>query len=191
MPQCPNLTDDVHQTLVDVLYAGGSLEVAAASAGVTTAEVKHWLRRGKKTNSRGRFRRLYTDVRKAQANVELRHLASIHKRAISGEGKRVKSIQKPDGSTSTETVNEVKGDWRASAWLLSRINPKRYARNTELQRDDAIESVVVGFNPPRPPAYTPAQPTPPKTPESPKPGSAKKSTTKRASPKRATSKRKA
>ncbi len=144
-----HLTEDTHKTIIDALYAGASLEVAAATAGLSTSMVKRWLRRGKKS-SQGRCRRLYIDVRKAQAAIELRHLASIHKRAIHGEGKRVKHIERPDGRTCTETVNEVKGDWRASAWLLTRINPKRYARAADVNRDDQIESVVVGFNPPRP-----------------------------------------
>lgn len=78
----------------------GTVEDAAVEAGLIADTVYKWLRRGKRSRS-GRFRQFFLDYGKAKAS-----------RSMAGE---------------REVKKHGAKDWRATAWLLSVWDPKKYS----------------------------------------------------------------
>jgi hypothetical protein len=96
------LTPQVCQKIVDALRAGNFIQTAAEYAGVDRSTVHDWLRRGKRERQ-GQYRDFVEQVRKAEADSEVRDLAIISKAAL-------------------------EGTWQAAAWRLERKFPERYGR---------------------------------------------------------------
>jgi hypothetical protein len=100
-------TPELIAELGRLLRAGNYLSAAAHAAGVDAHVLDGWLSKGAR-DSRGIYRELYEAVAQAQGAGEARHVANIAKAAVDG-------------------------DWKASAWLLERQYPERWARAS--QRD--------------------------------------------------------
>lgn len=100
------LTEDVEAKLIEWIRAGNYIETAAALCGVSKGTVFGWLRRGQEQR-RGRYRDFLNAVRGAQAQAESRMLLYIEKSA--------------------------KKDWRAAAWRLEHMRPRRYAQSQRIE----------------------------------------------------------
>lgn len=103
MARPTKLNEERHKRLCDLVRAGNWLESAAAMAGVSSAVVRDWCRRGEREAEKG-MDTIYT---RFAADFELARAAS--------EGHLVMRI-----------VQAASKDWKAAAWLLSRKNPGRF-----------------------------------------------------------------
>lgn len=97
------LWPEVTSTICDALEAGAFLETAFVLAGVSKSAVYEWLRRGNREKS-GPYRDFADSLKKANATCELRLLQVIN--------------------TAAPRI------WFASAWLLERRWPSKWARRT-------------------------------------------------------------
>jgi hypothetical protein len=95
----PELTPEIEKSILDATRIGNYIETAAAYAGVTKVVLLEWLRVGMEEES-GRLHDFAEAVRRAQAEAEVRDVATI-----------TKAAQK---------------DWRAAAWRLSQKFPDRW-----------------------------------------------------------------
>jgi predicted site-specific integrase-resolvase len=105
----------VTQKICDLLRAGNFLEVAARAAGVHPTTVHRWLRTGR-DQKKGRYRRFFDTVEKAQAEAEARDVALIAKAASE--------------------------DWRAAAWRLERKAPRRYGARVQISVQEEVDSIL-------------------------------------------------
>jgi len=103
MARPTKLNDERHKRLCDLVRAGNWLESAAAMAGVSSAVVRDWCRRGEREAEKG----LDTIYTRFAADFETARAAS--------EGHLVMRIMQATGK-----------DWKAAAWLLSKKNPDRF-----------------------------------------------------------------
>lgn len=95
------LNDDLQKVIVDSIKAGAYVETAAAFAGISKDTFYNWMRRGAKAQT-GRYRQFSDAVQKAQAESEMRDVASI------SQASRI--------------------HWQAAAWRLERKFPERWGR---------------------------------------------------------------
>jgi hypothetical protein len=103
----PELVDE----LARLLRAGNYLATAAHAVGVDSHDLDAWLAKGAR-DTRGVYRELYNGVRKARAEGEARHVATI-------------------------ALAASQGDWKASAYLLERQYPERWARASQRETANA------------------------------------------------------
>lgn len=109
------ITEDKVQEFERLLTAGTYIETACAVVGVPRSTFNDWMVRGRKEGVEHRAYQLFRErIEAAMAKFEARHAANI---AHAG----------------------VQGDWRASAWLLERTSPERYAKPS--QRAHAQQAV--------------------------------------------------
>lgn len=112
MARPSKLTDEMRGRIAQLLVAGCSIEVAASAAGVHPRTLERWLARaqqlhdrdeaGKRIDARDRiYLQLLDEVRSAQAQAEVKMLATIQQAALAGT-------------------------WQAAAWFLERTIPERY-----------------------------------------------------------------
>ena len=101
------LTPEVHDRIVGAIRLGCYRETAAASAGIRSATLREWLKRGARAVAGGKGKkgeRIYVEllhaIEQAEAEAEVLDLAKI---------------------TAAAT-----NDWRAAAWKLARLHPERY-----------------------------------------------------------------
>jgi hypothetical protein len=97
------LTPELHAQIVECVRSGNWLQTAAWQAGVTPHAVQHWMRRGRQ-EVEGRYREFFTAIQAAKAQAEAEALNDIQKMG--------------------------KTDWRARAWFLSRMDPKRFGEKS-------------------------------------------------------------
>ncbi len=102
------LTPEVHDKIVGAVRLGCYRETAAASAGIRSATLRDWLKRGARAAASGRVSKadkIYVEllhaIEQAEAEAEVLDLAKI---------------------TAAAT-----NDWRAAAWKLARLYPDRYS----------------------------------------------------------------
>lgn len=113
MARPTKLTEQVRQDLSQMLTSGADAETAARAAGISPRSLRRWIARaeelrvreedGKRIRAEDRlYLDLLNDVEVAIATLEVRSLANIQRAATNGT-------------------------WQASAWLLERMFPERYA----------------------------------------------------------------
>lgn len=116
------LTPEVQSKIVSTLKACGTLEDAAAQAGVHLATLHMWKAKGR-LQRRGKYRDFLDTVEEA-----------IRLRRLSREATLAKAGAK---------------DWRALAWLMERTEPKRYAprvvHHIEEELTNAIDRLAEEF----------------------------------------------
>jgi len=105
----------VTQKICDLLRAGNFIDVAADAAGVHRTTVHRWLRTGR-GQKKGRYKRFFDAVEKAQAEAEARDVALIAKAAST--------------------------DWRAAAWRLERKAPRRYGARVQISVQEEVDSIL-------------------------------------------------
>src|SRR5262249_11316787 len=93
------------EQMIRLIESGCPLYDAARTAGISRAALKRWLARGRQQKD-GRFRALLDRVETARSKGVVLLVTRIR---LASEG----TADKP-------------GDWRAAAWLLSRLDPKHY-----------------------------------------------------------------
>jgi transposase len=101
------LTDEQRKALINVIAAGTSRRRACALIGISYETFRKWMTRAKKA-SRGKYRALLADVKKAESLFIAKTTNEIHKAGM------------PDG--------ERPGQWTALAWLLERRFPDEFGR---------------------------------------------------------------
>lgn len=100
-------TQSLHERFVTRLRQYGFLEHACSYVGISEGTAYSWLERG--ANGDERYASFYEDVRKVRAELE---------------GALVDRIQSDD----------EREDWKAAAWRLERLFPKRYGLAAKEQR---------------------------------------------------------
>lgn len=99
------LNPETTSTIVTLIRAGNTVEVAADAAGINRATFFDWMDRGTRTAARDRpYREFREQVERARAEAETILVAQIQKAARAGS-------------------------YRAASWLLERRFPERWATN--------------------------------------------------------------
>jgi transposase len=122
------LSEGIIETLVRALRAGAYVETAVAHASISKGSYYSWIKKGgterdhiekggKPRKSYALYLALLDAVEKAQADAELKDLATI-------------------GAASA-------GDWRAAAWKLERRNPSKWGRQ-RLDINTSSQLIVEG-----------------------------------------------
>lgn len=96
---------------------------AALLAGINRVTLHRWIERGEKAKS-GKYRKFADDVERAKARGQQKlidHIRDTGSLGLFQEETRV--VESDKGTTTTKIVKRVV-DWRASAWLLERMNPE-------------------------------------------------------------------
>ena len=116
-PGTDALTPEVHASIVKWMEAGNYFETACQITGVAVRTARLWLRHGNK-QKRGKYADFLHSVKKAEARAEARNVLRI------------------------ETASAKQ--WQASAWLLERKHPERWARHDrhEITGKDGRELAV-------------------------------------------------
>lgn len=138
----------VHDRIVSSLAAGNYIETAAALAGVSKQSVYEWLKVGAQastdvTNRKTTLAKLtqhqrdcieFSDaVAEAQAQSEVRDVATLAQLARGGTAVTTKRVKKDAAGNVVETVETVetlKPDPHVLTWRLERRFPDRWGRRT-------------------------------------------------------------
>ncbi len=100
------LTRELRECVVALIAAGNPLAVAAEASGIARSTLAAWLKRGESTKRVDLpYRQLAQAVERARAEAEANLVAQMRQAA-------------------------AKGSWKASAWLLERQAPVRWARDS-------------------------------------------------------------
>lgn len=110
------LTPKLRDEFVSHIRRGCYIETACHLTGISKQSVFTWLKLGKNEDSRGKHRIFMDLVRKAQSETEQSLLQMV------------------DG--------HAEKDWKAAAWRLERMKPKRYGpARLKVQEDEQQEDV--------------------------------------------------
>lgn len=115
MARPTKLNDERHRRLCDLVRAGNWLESAAAMAGVSSAVVRDWCRRGERDVSAGRD------------TIHARFALDFEAARAASEGHLVMRIMQATGK-----------DWKAAAWLLAKKNPDRFGERV-VSRNENVD----------------------------------------------------
>jgi hypothetical protein len=134
------LTDAIQDKILQTLKLCGTLEDAAAAAGIALGTLHQWKSKGLR-QTKGRYRDFVDAV--WQAENERRITRELH---IIRSGQDHMVGQDKDGKGGVLS----RGDWRATAWILERTDPKRYAprvyQHVDQELDDAIRRIKEAFS---------------------------------------------
>lgn len=101
------ITEDKVQEFERLLTAGTYIETACMVVGVPRSTFNDWMVRGKREGNEHKVYQAFRQrIEAAMAKFEARHAANIAKAG-------------------------VEGNWQASAWLLERTAPERYAKPSQ------------------------------------------------------------
>ena len=126
------LTPEIAKAIEDRVRLGASLSAAGESIGVATSVACEWMERGEGRSERGK-RQIYVDfaeqVRKAQAEDQLRRIGRIEQAGKGGQVVARETITKPTG----ETI--IREKWSEPQWVadmthLERRYPQDWARHS-------------------------------------------------------------
>lgn len=116
------LTPEIQERILETLRACGTIEDACVMAGVDEATYTRWKNRGLKERT-GIYREFCTALRQTLVQRRIAREATV--------------------------INAGKEDWRATAWMMERSDPKRYAprvfQHIEKELDGAIERIKEAF----------------------------------------------
>ncbi|HEY9229954.1 MAG TPA: hypothetical protein VIP11_25105 [Gemmatimonadaceae bacterium] len=122
-----NLSDAQRKALFDALRLPGvSYRTACRRANIEPHTLQRWLERGRRTRraADAQYVRFVSEFVKVCAEAEAAALALIAKAAQD----RTVTTTKTGPKGTEVTVTQVRGDWRAIAWILERRYPKKYGR---------------------------------------------------------------
>tara|TARA_Y100001938_G_scaffold149499_2_gene236537 strand:+ start:1664 stop:2140 length:477 start_codon:yes stop_codon:yes gene_type:complete len=101
------LTPEAQRRIYQAIRAGNYKEVACQFAGISGTTLRNWVNRGKESREAGtdncKYLHFLRGLEEAEAEAEVRNVAVIQKAA--------------------------EKQWQASAWMLERRHPGRWARN--------------------------------------------------------------
>lgn len=107
--------------IADLVKAGKPLEYAAAHVGVGRSTVYEWLVRGRESEE-GELFEFYRAVAIARDELETTLVDRVKDGRLPGESGEF--------------------DWKASAWLLERINPARYGARVTVQVKEVLDVAI-------------------------------------------------
>jgi hypothetical protein len=126
-------------------------DACARAAGMRdVSKLYRWLARGKRARS-GEYREFYELTVRAEAEGEVAAMALITK---AGQPRTVTKVTVgPKGTTTT--TEQVEGDWKANAWRLERLKPKKYGERRRVTHAGDSEAPPVRFELeiPKPPYF--------------------------------------
>lgn len=131
------LTPERQQTIVEAISTGlTDNKTAATAAGIGERTFYDWLTRAEKDTADGIYSQFSQAVKEAQAAAEIRHLKIIDKAATGYNEVQTRVVEKVEidkhgvfhDITETTTTTTRKFQWQASAWILERTYPQKYAR---------------------------------------------------------------
>jgi hypothetical protein len=139
------LTPELQEKLCNLISRGFQLERAAELAGIGKSTFFRWKDKAKTAKS-GIYRDFREAVKEADAKAEIILLESVRKTALGG-------LDQEETVTETEDGEKGSGDytkkrvtkkksfpvWQASAWILERRFPERWARDKALQNSEENE----------------------------------------------------
>jgi transposase len=110
----PELTDELHDKIINLIRAGNYIETAAIAAGISKQSLYTWMKNGNKQKA-GKYRKFLDAINKAVGEAEAIDVNNIAKAA-------------------------AKGNWTASAWRLERKHPQKWGRSErhEVQHSGAV-----------------------------------------------------
>lgn len=124
-------TPEVREKILQAIRASSPLETAAQFAGIVYDTLNNWRKRaeGEKT---GQYSEFFKEVKKARAESDVRHVANIVKAAQGGALISERTTQKKDGSVET-VKTYARPEWTASAWILERSDPSKWAKPERIE----------------------------------------------------------
>ena len=145
----PKLTKELIEEISLHLRMGSYVETAAATCGISKDTFYRWLRQGKRDEKNTLPKQLSYAVERSISEAEMRDIDVINKAAFGSPKKFLvdqngEFVFDPKGRLIV-IEEEIKPDWKASAWRLERRCPKRWGRRSEgiidlLLQDDGGES---------------------------------------------------
>lgn len=114
-------TEEAQDRVVQFIRSGSYIEVAAAAAGIARRTYYLWMERGDPAGSEpanAPYRAFRGRVEQALAEGEARNVAVI--------------------------ASAANDNWQASAWLLERRHPQRWARASQREKDEPAAVVAPG-----------------------------------------------
>jgi hypothetical protein len=102
------LTPELHQALIKAYDEGAKDSIAAACVGIHYDTLRRWKKQGRETDDpNSPYFLLYTDIKKAEGRRALKWLSRIEEA----------------GMESTK-------NWTSIAWLLERVHPEEYGKDS-------------------------------------------------------------
>lgn len=124
-------TPEVREKILQAIRASSPLETAAQFAGIVYDTLNNWHKRAEKEKV-GEYSEFFKDVKKARAESDVRHVANIVKAAQGGALISERTTQKKDGSVETVRTY-ARPEWTASAWILERSDPSKWAKPERIE----------------------------------------------------------
>ena len=143
-----NFDADKAARIVSYVKAGNYLETAIAAAGLERNIARRWLHDGARDpeSAEGLFA---AAVEQARAEAEIRSVALIE---THGRDKvREKVETDAAGALTKKTTETDRGDWRALAWRLERMNPAKFAARVRIEVENELGAVLDALDSELPP----------------------------------------
>ena len=124
-------TPEIREKILQAIKASSPLETAAQFAGIVYDTLNNWRKRAE-GERRGEYFEFFEEIKKAKAESDVRHVTNIVKVAQGGALISERTVQKKDGSVETVKVY-ARPEWTASAWILERSNPSKWAKPERIE----------------------------------------------------------
>ena len=124
-------TPEIREKILQAIKASSPLETAAQFAGIVYDTLNNWRKRAE-GERRGEYFEFFEEIKKAKAESDVRHVANIVKVAQGGALISERTTQKKDGSIET-IKTYARPEWTASAWILERSNPAKWAKPERIE----------------------------------------------------------
>ena len=129
---------------------GLSYETICSSLGISSQVLRNWRRRGGLEASTGNYYLLVLEIKKAEAELEASALERIRKVAIGdNEKKTTKQVYRIENDQRilyevVETVETALPNWLCDAFLLERLRPERYSKQstTRFKSDGDLDEKI-------------------------------------------------
>lgn len=130
------LTPELTAKVTAAVRAGNWLETAAAYAGVHRATLHEWLKRGRAELDRLAEEELNPPVepqRRTRKWLAAREARQLEREAEAPYAAFAGAVEQALADAEVASVTRItaaasKGDWKADAWRLEKMNPQRYGR---------------------------------------------------------------
>lgn len=130
--------------LFNAIKIGAHIETAIAFAGIHKDSFYAYCRKGHKqikADAQGPERDFLNELEKAIAEAEIRDLQSLDKHSMGG---MVEIKYKDKDGVEKKELHQIKSDWRAAAWRLSRKYPDRWGRKQIVKLEGNSEQLQRG-----------------------------------------------
>lgn len=125
-------TPEVREKILQAIRASSPLETAAQFAGIVYDTLNNWRKKAEEEKVEGEYFKFFEEIKKAKAESDVRHVANIVKAAQGGALISERTIQKKDGSIET-IKTYARPEWTASAWILERSDPSKWAKPERIE----------------------------------------------------------